>query len=164
MRYEYLKIYMKSEIQNRNYSNPNEIARRTRTCTPSLPFIKLTRRTRWTTGPTCHPHQETEKRYQLPLPSVKAEKEGGDRRSYRSAQPSRSSPAFRAGPLGRERPMMTAHLSSSTPCPEMTCWPSPSPSCGTAADGACGTSDGEAPAARKNEHPVEEREASLAGL
>jgi hypothetical protein len=33
MRYEYLKIYMKSEIQNRNYSNPNEIARRTRTCT-----------------------------------------------------------------------------------------------------------------------------------
>jgi hypothetical protein len=60
--------------------------------------------------------------------------------------------------------MMTAHLLSSTPCLEMTYWPSPSPSCGTAADGACGTSDGEAPAARKNEHPVEEREASLAGL
>jgi hypothetical protein len=46
MRYEYLKIYMKSEIQNRNYSNPIEIARRTRICTPNQTLLN------WHEGPT----------------------------------------------------------------------------------------------------------------
>jgi hypothetical protein len=60
--------------------------------------------------------------------------------------------------------MMAVHPSSSMTCPEVTCWPSPSPGRGIETDDACGTSDDEAPAARKSEPRVEEREASPARL
>jgi hypothetical protein len=49
MRYEYLKICMESKIQNRNYSNPIEIARRTRIHTQDGHFIN------YHVGPVTHP-------------------------------------------------------------------------------------------------------------